>query len=40
VLKAASIKSALTACGRLPPTAVWHESSLSTRRFIVAMIVS
>jgi hypothetical protein len=26
--------------GRLPPTAVWLESGLSTRRFIVAMIVS
>jgi len=26
--------------GRLPPTAVWLESSQSTRRFIVAMIVS
>jgi hypothetical protein len=24
----------------LPPTAVWLESSLSTRRFIVAMIIS
>ena len=30
----------LVALGRLPPTAVWLESSLSTRRFIVAMIIS
>ena len=30
----------LLAAGRLPPTAVWLESSLSTRRFIVAMIIS
>jgi len=29
-----------SASGRLPPTAVWLESGLSTRRFIVAMIVS
>jgi hypothetical protein len=30
----------MAASGRLPPTAVWLESSQSTRRFIVAMIVS
>jgi uncharacterized membrane protein YqaE (UPF0057 family) len=30
----------MAAIGRLPPTAVWLESGLSTRRFIVAMIVS
>ncbi len=30
----------MAAFGRLPPTAVWLESGLSTRRFIVAMIVS
>jgi hypothetical protein len=30
----------LHSLGRLPPTAVWLESSLSTRRFIVAMIIS
>jgi uncharacterized membrane protein YqaE (UPF0057 family) len=30
----------MAASGRLPPTAVWLESSLSTRRFIVAMIIS
>jgi len=29
-----------SAPGRLPPTAVWLESSLSTRRFIVAMIIA
>ena len=32
--------ASLSLDGRLPPTAVWLESSLSTRRFIVAMIIS
>jgi len=30
----------LHSLGRLPPTEAWLESSLSTHRFIVAMIVS
>jgi len=39
-MTAIRIEWPVTACGRLPPTAVWLESGLSTRRFIVAMIVS
>ena len=40
ILAAGMLGTPEAACGRLPPTAVWLESGLSTRRFIVAMIVS